>query len=346
MARGGLGRAERGQRPLAQAAGAGAPLIGEGERAAYDGVSMDPTFRIGVDLGGTKIEGVLLAGDPIEPLLRFRRPTPRGQGYEAIVDAVVAMVDSLRARACGAERSIGVGIPGAVSSTHGRVKNANTTELIGRPLQLDLEKRLGQRVRVENDANCFALAEALHGAGRGGRCVFGVILGTGVGGGIVLDGRIWPGAQGIAGEWGHNPLDPSGPPCYCGRRGCVETYLCGPAVEKAYREAGGDALAALEVWALREKDPRARRIVDSYEERLAAALSLVVNILDPDVIVLGGGISRAPALAEGAARHMPSRLFNDEMLTAVRPNLLGDSAGVLGAAWLGCGAANEVNGAG
>ncbi|MBD3161204.1 MAG: ROK family protein, partial [Candidatus Eisenbacteria bacterium] len=183
--------------------------------------------RVGIDLGGTKTEGVVLAENPVEPVYRKRFATPRSAGYDGVLTAVVDLARELLDRA-GSGASLGIGIPGIISTTHGRVKNENTTDLIGRPLQQDLEERLGRPVRVENDANCFALAEALHGAGRTARCVFGVILGTGVGGGIVFDGRIWPGAQGIAGEWGHTILEPDGPPCYCGRRGCVETFLSGP----------------------------------------------------------------------------------------------------------------------
>jgi len=293
-------------------------------------------FRIGIDLGGTKTEGVLLADHPTEPLYRHRIPTPRTLGYEGILDGVVDLVRLLLQKMPGTDgASIGVGIPGTISKTHGRVKNANTTELIGHALQADLEERLGQAVYVENDANCFALAEALHGAGRGGRCTFGVILGTGVGGGIIFDGQIWSGAQGIAGEWGHMTLDPSGPACYCGRRGCVETFLSGPSLERSYREAGGPARSAAQIWAMAAGgDAPACQVVRAYESRFGLALAQVVNLLDPDIIVLGGGVSNAPGLAEKATTLMRPHLFNDEVATVVRRHLLGDSAGVLGAAWL------------
>ncbi|MFB3909795.1 MAG: ROK family protein [Candidatus Eisenbacteria bacterium] len=307
--------------------------------------------RIGIDLGGTKTEGVLLGSDPVAPLARRRIPTPRGSGYASILSAVVDLARSLLDEAAGDVPGIGVGIPGTISGTHRRVKNANTTELIGHPLEDDLASALGIAVRCENDANCFALAEALHGAGRGARCVFGVILGTGVGGGIVHDGVVWPGAQGIAGEWGHNLLDAGGPPCYCGRRGCVETFLSGPALARAYREAGGGTggsadegsreggrnreATARDVFEREaEGDPIARAVLAEYRRRLGQGLAQVVNILDPDVIVLGGGVSNAPGLAESAPDLLFPFLFNDESTTVVRRHELGDSAGVLGAAWL------------
>jgi fructokinase len=304
--------------------------------------------RIGIDLGGTKIEGVVLGDHPTVPLLRKRIATPRGQGYEAILDAIVglarecivaagASTDPAGASSTPApDMSIGIGIPGILSNTHGRVKNANTTELIGRALGVDLERAIGRPILVENDANCFALAEALHGAGRGARCVFGVILGTGVGGGIIFDGQIWSGAQGIAGEWGHMTLDPSGPPCYCGRRGCVETFLSGPGTARFYTQSGGAECKGEEVWTRAAAgEPLASRAIEEYRARFGFALSQVVNLLDPDVIVLGGGVSKAPGLAEDAPALMRPHLFNGEVRTVVRRHELGDSAGVLGAAWLG-----------
>ncbi len=296
----------------------------------------ESTISIGIDLGGTKIEGVVLCDHPTEPRIRNRIPTPRSAGYESILSAVIDLIGQLHREAGGGPATIGIGIPGIVSTTHGRVKNANTTALIGHSLKEDLEKRLGRTICVENDANCFALAEALHGAGRGAHCVFGVILGTGVGGGIVLNGRIWPGAQGIAGEWGHTTLDRSGPLCYCGRRGCVETYLSGPGLTNAYRKAGGEPARAEEIWERAGKgDSPAREVVIRYKELFGQAMAQVINILDPDLIVLGGGVSNAPGLAEEAAELIAPHLFNDEVLTKVRRHWLGDSAGVLGAAWLG-----------
>jgi len=300
---------------------------------------MSPAWRIGIDLGGTKIEGALLGDEAKSPLARLRIPTPRGAGYEPIIEAIVGVARELLG--CvpgGAPASIGVGIPGTISTTHGRVKNANTTELNGRPLRADLEERLGRPVLCENDANCFALAEALHGAGTGARCVFGVILGTGVGGGIVLDGRIWSGAQGIAGEWGHMILDRSGPPCYCGRNGCVETFLSGPGITRAYLAAGGDERPAEEIWRRAgEADPRAKTVVEEYKSRFGYALAQMINLVDPDVVVLGGGVSNSPGLADEARERIRPHIFNDEVLTDIRRHAIGDSAGVLGAAWLGGG---------
>ena len=298
-------------------------------------------YRIGIDLGGTKIEGVILGKHPTEPLLRHRIATPRDGGYERIVDAVIDVIHLLLGRIRDERPSIGIGIPGVISTTHGRVKNANTTELIGHPLQEDIERRLGRSVLVENDANCFALAEALHGAGRGARCVFGVILGTGVGGGIILDQEIWSGRQGIAGEWGHMTLEPRGHDCYCGRRGCVELYVSGAGLARAYAEAGGGRRRGEEIWvrAQREDDRIARDVVSRYKSYFGRALAQVINILDPDVVVLGGGVSNAPGLAEEAPDLVRPHLFNDEILTEIRRNELGDSAGVLGAAWLGSGSA-------
>lgn len=292
--------------------------------------------RIGIDLGGTKIEAVVLGEHPTEPLFRKRIATPRGDGYQTILDAIAGLARECIAIADDPGVTVGIGIPGIISTTHGRVKNANTLELIGHTLGEDLGRALGRSILVENDANCFALAEALHGAGKGARCVFGVILGTGVGGGIIFDGHIWSGAQGIAGEWGHMILDPAGPPCYCGRRGCNEMFLSGPGMAQRYTEAGGVACKGEEVWARAAAgDPLAARAVEEYRARFGFALSQVVNLLDPEVIVLGGGVSKAPNLAEDAPALMRPHLFNDEVRTIVRRHALGDSAGVLGAAWLG-----------
>jgi predicted NBD/HSP70 family sugar kinase len=263
-------------------------------------------MRIGVDLGGTKIEAIALDGG--REVFRRRIATPRGD-YAATLLAIRSLVDE------AGEGSVGIGIPGALSRVTGLVKNANSTWLIGRPLKQDLEQILGREIRVENDANCFALSEALDGAGRGASVVFGVILGTGVGGGIVVDGKLLVGANAIAGEWGHNPL-PSPTQadfplrnCYCGRAGCIETYLCGPALER-------DGDLAL------------------YEERLARSLATVVNILDPDVVVLGGGVSNIDHLYEAVPRLWRRHIFSDQVATRLARNAHGDSSGVRGAARL------------
>jgi fructokinase len=274
--------------------------------------------RIGIDLGGTKIEGIVLDEGGAERVRR-RVPTPKGD-YRATVDAIATLVHALDGEA-GRTATIGVGIPGAISQVTGRVKNANSTWLNGRPLREDLEAAVGRAVRLANDANCFALSEAVDGAGEGARVVFGVILGTGVGGGIVVDGRVLEGANAIAGEWGHNPLplpaadDLPLRPCYCGRAGCIETYLCGPALG---REGGPNDASAM-----------AR-----YEERLARALAGVINVLDPDVIVLGGGVSNVERLYANVPRLWSAHVFSDRVATRLVPPVHGDSSGVRGAAWL------------
>ena len=257
-------------------------------------------------MGGTKIEAIALDGG--REVFRRRVATPRGD-YAATLLAIKGLVDGAGAG------SVGVGIPGALSRVTGLVKNANSTWLIGRPLKQDLERILGRGIRVENDANCFALSEAVDGAGKGASVVFGVILGTGVGGGIVVDGKVLVGPNAIAGEWGHNPLplprDRDLPlrPCYCGRAGCVETYLCGPALER-----DGD--------------------LPLYEERLARALAMVINILDPDVVVLGGGVSNIDHLYEAVPQLWKRHIFSDHVATRLARNVHGDSSGVRGAAWL------------
>jgi fructokinase len=274
--------------------------------------------RIGIDLGGTKIEGIAL-DDIGAALVRRRVPTPRGD-YAATVAAVADLVRALE-RAAGGQGTVGVGIPGGLSRVTGLVKNANSTWLIGRPLREDLQDVLDRPVRLANDANCFALSEAVDGAGRGERVVFGAILGTGVGGGIVVDGALLDGPNAIAGEWGHNPMPlPAGDdlplrPCYCGRAGCIETYLCGPALER-----DGGAL-----------DESA---VARYGERLARALAGVINVLDPDVIVLGGGVSNVARLYDDVPHRWRRHVFSDHVATRLARPVHGDSSGVRGAAWL------------
>jgi len=283
-------------------------------------------MRIGVDLGGTKIEALAL--DPAgREVFRKRVLTPRGD-YSATINAVVAMVKEIGAG------TVGVGIPGALSRMTGLVKNANSTWLIGRPLKQDLERALGREVRIENDANCFALSEAIDGAGKGARSVFGVILGTGVGGGIVVDGEVLLGRNAIAGEWGHNPLPLPGeadlplPKCYCGRSGCIETYLSGPALERDHERLTGEKRSAKEIADL---DGQA---LDRYLERLARALAGVINLIDPDVIVLGGGMSNVPRLYSEVPRLWTRHVFSDHVATRLLRNVHGDSSGVRGAAWL------------
>ena len=282
--------------------------------------------RIGVDLGGTKIEAIALDGAGRE-VFRKRVPTPRGD-YSATIASVKALV-----RDAG-EGSVGIGIPGAESQATGLIKNANSTWLIGKPLRKDLEAALGRPVRLENDANCFALSEAVDGAGKGAAVVFGVILGTGVGGGIAVDGKIIRGANAIAGEWGHNPLpQPSEqdfplPPCYCGRAGCIETYLSGPGLSRDHERRTGQRLKPEQIVSLGDQS------LERYMERLAKALASIINVLDPDVIVLGGGMSNVARLYTEVPRLWGRHVFSDQVATRLAPPVHGDSSGVRGAAWL------------
>ena len=293
-------------------------------------------MRIGLDLGGTKIEGIALDADGREAG-RKRVATPRGD-YDATLQAIASIVQTLED---GADRraTVGVGIPGAPSISTGLIKNANSTWLIGRPLSHDLERVLKRPVRLANDANCFALSEATDGAAADADVVFGVILGTGCGGGIVVRGHVLTGPNALSGEWGHNPLpaprddERPGPACYCGKHGCLEVFLSGPALARDYAEGGGAKVDAMEVARRAASEPLADRILTRYEERLARALTTVVNFLDPDAIVLGGGLSNIDRLYS----NVPPLLepFGGEPL---RTRLLrakhGDSSGVRGAAWL------------
>lgn len=295
-------------------------------------------LRIGIDLGGTKIEIVALdaAG---EVLVRERVDTPAGD-YSATLKAIGALVNSVES-ALGREGPVGVATPGAVSLATGRIKNANSTCLNGKPLREDLETMLGRQVRIANDANCFALSEAVDGAGRGAGVVFGAILGTGVGGGLVVQGRVLTGANAICGEWGHNPLplpspeDHPLPLCYCGRRGCIETFLSGPGLAADHARRAGERLTAREI--VRRAGNRDRACEESlarYEERLARSLAGIINIVDPEVIVLGGGLSNVARLYERIPRLWGAHVFSDEVRTRLAPPLHGDASGALGAARL------------
>ena len=295
-------------------------------------------MRIGIDLGGTKIEGVALAADGRE-LARIRVATP-SEDYPATVGAVAHLVAALE-REAGPARSVGIGIPGTVSPATGLVKNANSTWIIGKALDRDLETALGRPVRLANDANCFAVSEAVDGAAAGAGVVFGVILGTGAGGGIVVDGRPLTGANAIAGEWGHNPLpwptdaERPGPRCFCGKRGCIETFVSGRGLEHDFRAASGTELPAVRIAERAGAgDPEAEAALSRYEDRLARALAGVVNILDPDVVVLGGGMSNVDRLYETVPRLWQDWIFSDRADTPLRKNVHGDSGGVRGAAWL------------
>lgn len=291
------------------------------------------TMRIGIDLGGTKIEGIVMAPSG-EILLRERRLTPTEDGYESIVSAVQALAIDLE-KQVGRTCTIGIGTPGALSSRDGNLKNSNTVCMNGRPLLDDLQRALQRQVRMENDANCFALSEAIDGSGKGHRLVFGVIMGTGVGGGIVCDQTLHSGPQHIAGEWGHNVLDAIGPECYCGKRGCVETFLSGPGLLHLWQKAGGDkSLTSLDIARNSVADPLAEKVMAEYHNRFGQALAMVINILDPDVIVLGGGMSNIQSLYSDGRDAVGNHVFNDELKTFIVPNQHGDSSGVRGAAQL------------
>jgi fructokinase len=319
--------------------------------------------RVGIDLGGTKIEAVAL--DPRgEARLRRRVPTPRGD-YAATIAAIVSLVDAME-REVGSRVTVGVGFPGALSPATGLVKNANSTWLIGTPFAQDLRAALSREVRFQNDANCFALSEARDGAGEGARVVFGVIVGTGTGGGIVVDGKLLGGPNAIAGEWGHNPLpwprveeraesaertggatnaegattddaanEWPGPPCYCGRTGCIETFLSGPGLARDFERATGEAVdpSALAARAA-AGDRAAEDCLCRYEDRMARALASVINLLDPDVIVFGGGLSNVDRLYTNVPARWAPFVFSDTVRTRLVKARHGDSSGVRGAAWL------------
>lgn len=294
-------------------------------------------MRIGVDLGGTKIEAVAIDH---QGAIRVRRRTPSPTGdYDATVRAVVDLARAVKAEADDDGHpapGLGVGIPGAVSPKTGLVKNANSTWLIGKPLQADLTAAAGCPVRLDNDANCFAVSEAVDGAGADAHVVFGVILGTGVGGGIAVDRQTMGGANAVAGEWGHTPLpwpaddERPGHACYCGMTGCIETWLSGPALAREAGCAGADLMARVA-----NGDGRAADAIARYQNRLARSLAIVVNILDPNVIVLGGGVSNLDALFDPlVVAAVESFAFTDRLETPIRRNVHGDSGGVRGAAWL------------
>ncbi|HEX4885405.1 MAG TPA: ROK family protein [Casimicrobiaceae bacterium] len=307
--------------------------------------------RLGVDLGGTKIEIAALDAGGAERLRR-RIATPAGD-YAATLDAVAALVREAEATLGVAPGSatVGVGTPGSLSRVTGLLRNSNSVCLNGRPIVADLEARLHRRIAVANDANCFALSEARDGAGRGERVVFGAILGTGVGGGWVVHGTVLDGPNGIAGEWGHNPLpwprddERPGAACYCGRSGCIETFLSGPGLARDHALATGEQRDAdVIVAAAREGDARAEATLARYEERLARALAHVINVIDPDVIVLGGGLSNIARLYDRVPLLWSPYVFSDRVDTRLRRHVHGDSSGVRGAAWLGGSLPESVRG--
>ena len=304
-------------------------------------------MRIGVDLGGAQIEAIAIEPSG-EELVRQRVPPPRG-GYRRTIAAIRDLVLAVEQEAGLTGATVGVGIPGAVSPITGRVKNANSTWLIGHPIDKDLAQALDRPVRVANDANCFALSEATDGAARDADTVFGVILGTGVGGGLVIGKRVLAGHNGIAGEWGHNALpwaeddERPGAPCYCGHSGCIETFLNGAALVRTYRHQigpegisgpGPDVDAPWVHAAAVAGDPSAGQAVARYSHRLARALAHIVNVFDPDVIVVGGGLSKITALYDAVPALWSQWIFGREVTTRLAQNVHGDSSGVRGAAWL------------
>ncbi len=299
-----------------------------------------PSVRIGVDLGGTKIEAIAL-GDDGRERLRRRVPTPAGD-YTATLNAIADLVSFIE-KELGQTGTVGVASPGAISPATGLLKNSNSVVLNGKPLDEDLARLLKRPVRLENDANCFAVSEAVDGAGAGAHVVFGAILGTGVGGGIAIDGKALTGAHRIAGEWGHNPLpwprddERPGPACYCGKRGCIETFLSGPGLVRDYAaRAGGKVPASTDDVVRRhaDGDTIARACLADYHDRVARALAGVINVLDPDVIVLGGGLSNMDDRYPSVASRIGAYVFSDRAETPIVKARHGDSSGVRGAAWL------------
>ena len=293
-------------------------------------------FRIGIDLGGTKTEAVLL--DPNDTVvMRERRATPLSEGYGAVLESVAVMVRGAASRVpFGADYSVGIGIPGSVDLVTGLVRNANSVCLIGRPFPADLERLLERKVGVRNDADCFTLAECRAGAGAGYGMVFGVIMGTGCGGGICLDGVVREGPHRICGEWGHLSVDPQGAECYCGNRGCVETKISGSGVEAAFQARYGESLGMARIVAgARQGEPRCRAAFDAFLDDFGRCLGGVISILDPDAVVLGGGLSNIDELYHEGAERVRHYAFHGDLRTPVLRNRTGDSAGVFGAAWIG-----------
>jgi fructokinase len=291
-------------------------------------------YRFGIDLGGTKSEGVVLDLQDRE-VFKERIATDQSS-YEAVLGGVERLYGRMRGIVGEAPHTLGIGTPGSLSRRTGLLRNSNTVCLNGMPVPRDLRARLGRHFVLENDANCFALAEARHGAAQGHRVVFGVILGTGCGGGIVIDGVLHPGLQSIAGEWGHMTIDPAGPHCYCGARGCVETFISGSGLEARFAQAFNEQRSAQEIVAgFRAGDERCVRIMDEFFVRFGQGMANVIAVLDPDIVVLGGGLSNVEELYGRGGEEVARRVFSDSLETPIVRNWLGDSAGVTGAALVG-----------
>ena len=287
-----------------------------------------------MDLGGTKIEGIVLDAQGRE-LFRKRVETQRDKGYQHILNRIKELHDDLSANVNGAAHTLGIGTPGVIAPRTGLMKNSNTVCMNGMPVKADLEKLLGRPVEMQNDANCFAMAEALLGAGRGHKMVFGVIMGTGCGGGLVYKGEVITGPQAIAGEWGHMSIDPEGPVCYCGQKGCTETFISGGGLQRRYEALHGVKKTFFEIEQdYHQGEPKAVALIQEFFRRFGRAVANLIDILDPDVIVLGGGVSRVRRLYANVPRLMPRYVFGGECDTPVVQAAHGDSSGVRGAAWL------------
>ena len=292
-------------------------------------------YKIGIDLGGTKIEGIVLDKN-LSEIFRKRISTEQEKGYEKILENIAGLYKDLCDHIKNKPHTFGIGTPGAISSRTGLMKNSNTICLNGRTFKVDLENKLSRKILIENDANCFAMAEAIKGAGKGKKIVFGVIMGTGCGGGIVYQGKVVTGRQSIAGEWGHMSIDPHGPDCYCGKKGCVETYISGGGIENRYKDLTGVKISLVDIMKkYRSRDPDAIKIILDFFENFGRSLSNLINILDPDIIVLGGGLSNIDELYTSGIDQVKKYIFNDSLETEIVKNQYGDSAGVWGAALIG-----------
>lgn len=292
-------------------------------------------YKIGIDLGGTKIEGIILDGDDNE-ITRKRIPTEREKGYDHILENIASVYRDLAQHIDNAPHTLGMGTPGAISPKTGLLKNSNTVIMNGKPVKRDLLERFGRDFELQNDANCFAMAEARHGAGEGKELVFGVIMGTGCGGGLVHHGKVHTGIMAIGGEWGHMSIDPNGPKCYCGANGCVETYISGGQLTKRYAERYGEDKPILDVEkAYYAGDARAIEFMQTFFVNFGRAMANLINILDPDVVVLGGGFSKFKAIYTEGVKEVERQVFSDSLETPIVQHQLGDSAGVLGAAYIG-----------
>ncbi len=292
-------------------------------------------FRLGIDLGGTKIEGIVLDPNGGE-VYRKRIDTEREHGRAHILNRIKTLYTELAGRIDNAPHTFGIGTPGAISRRTGLLKNSNTVCLNGQPIKKELEDLLGRKIEIQNDANCFALAEALHGAGQGKALVFGIIMGTGCGGGIVYKGEVITGPQSIAGEWGHTSIDPNGPMCYCGHRGCVESYISGGGAEARYAEKYGGKRSFAEIEAAyRAGEPRATEFMNFFFQKFGRSVANLLDILDPDVVVIGGGVSKVKSLYQEGVAEVARQVFSDSLETPIVENKLGDSAGVIGAALVG-----------